>query len=195
MTNTRSVMVRTYPHSGELRPAWGRTLSTSLLAIYLNDHLAAATGAHELAKRAAASNRDSDDGTFLATLAGEIEADRQSLLELMRALDIGIDRLKVVGGWGAEKLGRLKLNGRVLGYSPLSRVVELEVLALGIGGKLALWHTLAQLRPATKALAEFDLQRLILRAERQLEETEQHRRRASLEAFGSTDAATSAAAS
>jgi hypothetical protein len=30
----------------------------------------------------------------------------------MRELDVGVDRAKVRGGWAAEKLGRLKLNGR-----------------------------------------------------------------------------------
>lgn len=36
----------------------------------------------------------------------------------------------------AEKLGRLKPNGQLHGYSPLSRVIELEGLYLGISGKL-----------------------------------------------------------
>ena len=42
----------------------------------------------------------------------------------------------------AEKLGRLKPNGQILGYSPLSRLVELETLALGITGKRSLWEAL-----------------------------------------------------
>jgi hypothetical protein len=116
----------------------------SLLAIYLNDHLAAATGARELARRAAASNEGSAYGSFLARLAGELEEEGEALRALMRALDVGVDRLKVLGGWSAEKLGRLKLNGRLLGYSPLSRVVELDVLALGVTGKArALAHARA----------------------------------------------------
>jgi hypothetical protein len=160
----------------------GRRVCTSLLEIYLNDHLAGALGVRELARRAAGANGDSEYGTFLARLSGEIEADRQSLLEVMRTLGIGIDRLKLLGGWGAEKLGRLKLNGRLLGYSPLSRVVELEVLSLGIAGKLTLWHTLEHLEQP--ALAEFDFQHLIARGEEQLRELERHRLRASEEAFG-----------
>jgi hypothetical protein len=43
------------------------------------------------------------------------------------------------------KLGRLKLNGQLRGYSPLSRLLELEGLGMGITGKLGLWKSLAEL--------------------------------------------------
>lgn len=156
----------------------------SLLAIYLNDHLAAATGARELARRAAGSNRGSDYGSFLEQLAVDLEEDRQSLMAVMRALEVGVDRLKVLGGWGAEKLGRLKLNGRLLSYSPLSRVVELEVLALGISGKLALWRALEFLALDWPELADLELDQHVLRAQRQLDGVEAQRLLAVAEAFG-----------
>ncbi len=154
-----------------------------MLAIYLNDHLAAATAGRELARRAARSNRASSYGAFLERLADEIDEDRESLLAIMRALQFGANRLKVAGAWGAEKLGRLKLNGRLLGYSPLSRLLELEVLVLGVTGKLALWHTLESLKRDETALGEFDLARLIERAGTQLDQLETHRQRAIAEAF------------
>ena len=40
---------------------------------------------------------------------------------------------EAVAGVG-EKVGRLKLNGQIRGYSPLSRVLELEALAVGVPG-------------------------------------------------------------
>ena len=101
----------------------------------------------------------------------------------MEALDVGTDRLKVLGGWGAEKLGRFKLNGRFFSYSPLSRVVELEALALGVRGKLAMWNALRELRDELPQLHDFDLDGLITRAESQLERLESHRLRAAGEAF------------
>jgi hypothetical protein len=154
-----------------------------LLEIYLNDHLAAATGGRDLARRAAASNRGSDYGPFLQRLAEEIAEDRESLVAIMRALEVKIDPLKVLAGWGAEKVGRLKLNGRLLGYSPLSRLVELETLAAGVYAKLALWRSLQQLEPEGLAAAGGVLAELVARAERQLEELELHRRRATAEAL------------
>jgi hypothetical protein len=156
-----------------------------LLEIYLNDHLAGATVARDLARRAASSNRGSEYGPFLERLAGEIAEDRESLVTIMRALNVKVDPLKVLVGWGAEKLGRLKLNGRLLGYSPLSRLVELETLSLGVHGKLALWRSLQQLEPTLLGTADGLLAELVERAQRQLEELELHRRGACNEALTS----------
>jgi hypothetical protein len=166
-----------------LRPRICNGARSVLLAIYLNDHLAAATTARELARRTAASNRGSDYGPFLAELAEQIEIDRKALLGIMDRLSVGVDRIKVIGGWGAEKLGRFKLNGRVLGYSPLSRLVELELLELGVNGKLALWRSLQragadEFPPGAPGLAA-----LVSRAEHQLEQLEAHRLRAAAEAL------------
>lgn len=101
----------------------------------------------------------------------------------MRALDVDVDRIKVALGWGAEKLGRLKLNGRLFGYSPLSRLVELEALILGARGKLAMWVALKELQPAAARTARVDLDRLSARAEKQLLGLEQQRLRAVPEAL------------
>ena len=60
----------------------------------------------------------------------------------MDRLGVRKDPLKPAAAWMAEKLGRLKLNGQLSGYSPLSRVVELEGLHIGITGKLELWKAL-----------------------------------------------------
>ena len=56
-----------------------------------------------------------------------------------------------------EKAGRLKMNGELFEYSPLSRLVEFEGLTLGVTGKLSLWKVLEQLTddiPELKALTE-----------------------------------------
>ncbi len=155
-----------------------------LLAIYLNDHLAGATAGRALARRSAASNEGSSYGQFLTGLAAEIGDDRDSLLGLMRDLDVRVDRLKVIGGWAAEKAGRLKLNGRLLSYSPLSRVLELEGLMLGVRGKLGLWRALSEIEIDRPALSGTELSRLSDRAQDQLDGLEGHRLRAAAEAFG-----------
>jgi hypothetical protein len=144
------------------------------LATYLNDHLLGATLGTELARRAAGENEGSELGEFLAELAREIDDDRETLLAVMGELGVKADRLKVAAGWSAEKLGRLKPNAQLRGYSPLSPLVELEGLLIGIQGKLAMWRALAQVaeevglgRPRMEALAE--------RAERQQADVERHR--------------------
>ena len=140
----------------------------NLLAIYLNDHLAGATGGLELARRAAAANPEGELGAFLDELAREVAEDRDALRSLMSRLGVNEDHVKVVAGWTAEKLGRLKLNGHLLSYSPLSRLVELEALALGVTGKLAMWRALERVSRADPRIAEYvDLPALIARAEKQ----------------------------
>jgi hypothetical protein len=151
------------------------------LAIYLNDHLAGSTAGIELVKRAASSNEGTELGAFLVRLTAEVDEDRQALIEAMDRLGVSRDHMKVTGGWLAEKAGRLKLNGRVLGYSPLSRLIELDGLHIGINGKIAAWTALKQAN--VKELAGFDLDRLIERAERQLSELEPFRRDAAAAAL------------
>jgi hypothetical protein len=146
---------------------------STLLAIYLNDHLAGSTVGVELARRARGSNEGTDLGDFLTELTAEIEADRETLGEVMQAVAADRDRIKVAGAWVGEKAGRLKPNGHLLGYSPLSRVVELEGLRLGIEGKACLWRMLREI--ADPRLSEFDFDALIARAERQRDELELHR--------------------
>ena len=158
-------------------------LDRKLLATYLNDHLAGSTVGLELAKRARRSNEDNDYGEVLTRVAREIEEDREALQKLMDALEIGRDRPKLLAAWTAEKFGRLKPNGRVLSYSPLSRLVELEALGLGISGKLSLWQTLAELAGEDVRLDPAELARLAERAERQRTEVSELRLRAAHEAL------------
>jgi hypothetical protein len=136
-----------------------------LLAIYLNDHLAGATGGVEIARRSRASNRGTKLGETLAEVCAEIEADRATLERVMEALGVKRSHPKVATAWATEKLGRLKLNGRLTGYSPLSRLIELEMLHIGITGKIQLWQSLDETQIA--GLAQFDLPDLIKRAESQ----------------------------
>jgi hypothetical protein len=152
--------------------------SSELLPIYLNDHLTGATMGRELAWRAAGANKGTEFGDFLAELASQIEADRALLKDVMARLDVSEDRLKVSAGWVAEKVGRLKLNGRLTDYSPLSRVLELEGLAVGVRGKLCLWRVLAALAPDEPRIVEVDFVHLIERAEAQLAGIDTHHVRA-----------------
>jgi hypothetical protein len=154
-----------------------------LLRIYLQDHLAVSTGGAELARRARGANEGTSYGEPLAKLADDIEADRRSLESIMDDLGFGADRAKNVAAWAAEKAGRLKLNGQIKGYSPLSRHVEIEGLVTGVNGKLSMWRTLRDLADSVPELDSARLDRLIERAERQIETLHELRSRAGREAF------------
>jgi hypothetical protein len=155
-----------------------------LLAIYLNDHLAGATLGVELTLRAARENTGSELGVFLRqVLLPEIREDRQTLERLMGWLGIARSRPKVAAAWAAEKVGRLKLNGELTRYSPLSRLLELESLAVGIEGKRALWLALEATADSGEPVEGFDFRALAERAESQRQRLETHRLAAASDAL------------
>jgi hypothetical protein len=156
----------------------GMFLSSELLPIYLNDHFAAATAGCELARRAAGSNEGTEFGPYLKEFAGEAEADRSLLEDIMVRLGISRDSLKTGAFWLGEKLGRLKLNGRLVEYSPLSRVIEIEGLIAGSHARKNLWRTLAAAAPSEARIADVDFVRQVERVDEQLEALEAHHGRA-----------------
>lgn len=142
-----------------------------LLNIYLNDHLAGSTAGVELARRLRGSNADDPEfGPALAELCAEIEADREALKTAMDRLGVGQSRVKPLAARLGERLGRLKLNGQLRGYSPLSRLDELELLQVGVVGKRRLWRALEHTHSAD--LSGIDLGALAERATGQLKRLE-----------------------
>lgn len=159
-------------------------MNDSLLGIYLNDHLAGATAGTDLAKRLATAERAWSGGAELERLAGEIARDRQSLIDLMRELDVPVRRYKVWAAWAMEKAGRLKLNGRLVGRSPLSRVLELELMQLGVEGKVSGWRTLRTRAETDRRLDTGRLDTLLTRGREQADQLERLRVRAVTDVFG-----------
>jgi hypothetical protein len=137
-----------------------------LLDIYLDDHWAGAAAGVELAKRIAGSNRSTPWHADLARVAAAIDDDREVLARLRDRRGRPRSTLKRTLALVGERIGRLKLNGRLLRYSPLSRVVELEMLMAGVQAKQLMWRTL---RATDRASFDVSLGELERRAEQQLE--------------------------
>jgi hypothetical protein len=154
-----------------------------LLGTYLNDHLAGSIVGRSLAQRIARRNSDNEYGPPMAEITGEIEQDQEELRRIMTRLDVRQKQLRLGVAWAVEKVTRLKPNGRLVGYSPLSRVLELEGLVMGITGKLELWRTLDQLEDGNPALDETHIRELIRRAESQRDRLEDLRLKAAAEAM------------
>jgi transaldolase len=154
-----------------------------LLAIYLNDHFSGATGGLELFRRAAQAQQGAGGETPLAELTRQVEQDRESLAQIMTDLGVSIDGSKVALGWLAEKAGRLKPNGRLFSRSPLSDVLELESMLLGVQGKAACWRTLRALAETDPRLYPDHLDTLLERAERQSQILEEMRTAAATRTF------------
>jgi hypothetical protein len=150
------------------------------LGIYLQDQLALGMLWRETAWRAQRSNAGSEVGDALEIVATGITEDVETFKQIMRRLDVRENAFKTGAAHAAERLGRLKPNGQFRGYSPLSRFVELEFLAMGIDGKKLLWTTLRDLAGLAERLPETDFDTLIERAERQRAALEPHRRQAGI---------------
>jgi hypothetical protein len=145
-------------------------MTSRLLRIYLQDHHAASTGGVALARRALGPHHP---------VAEQIARDREALEDVMRQLSIKRSAIKVGVVRVAERAGRLKLNGTLFKRSPLSFVVELETLVVGVRGKEALWTALQR----ADVSLEDDLQELVESARAQGAELEALRLSAAARAF------------
>jgi hypothetical protein len=146
-------------------------MASRLLRIYLQDHHAASAGGVALARRALGPQHP---------VAEQIARDREALERVMRQLSIAPSAIKIGVVRLAESAGRLKLNGTLFKRSPLSGVVELETLVVGVRGKEALWTALQN---ADVGL-EDDLEALAESARAQGAELEALRLSAAARAFG-----------
>lgn len=137
-----------------------------------------------LARRASASisgpGRDE-----LLSVAREIEQDLSSLESIMDAVGVSSSAIKDTLAAVAERVGRLKGNGRLFERSRLSDVFELEMLVAGITAKEALWRSLSLTQISQAELGGADLGQLIERARRQRESVENWRQAAAKRTFGS----------
>lgn len=138
-------------------------MATHALEVYLKDHLAGSVAGRELAART------------MPDIALEIEEDQIILESLMGELGISPTRSKGFALWLAEKLSRPKQP---------EGLFALEMLALGIQGKIALWRALEQVADTEPHVGALDLDHLIQRAEHQFAEVERERLRKADQLFG-----------
>jgi hypothetical protein len=153
------------------------------LNTYLNDHLAGSVLALELLGKAQEQNAGTPLEGVLARLHDEIEADQAVLKDVIARLGGGENPVKKAVAWMGEKLARLKTDNAPFQYTDLTRLEELELLLLGVRGKLALWEVLEELAATDERLTGFDFGQLSARAREQLGEIERQRRNAARLAF------------
>ena len=150
METVRRVLDAAHLHSG------------SLLGIYLNDHRGGSAGGVALARRSQSNNQGSPLGDELAVIVRALEHDAATLSAIAARLSVPDDPIKRAFARAGELVGRLKTNGRLTAYSPLSRLLELEMLLAGIDAKRSLWRSLNTL--AIGELSDFDFEELEQRA-------------------------------
>ena len=147
-----------------------------MLDTYLNDHLAGAAAGVELAQRIEEDAQETPAGPLVTGLADQIEADRQTLKELMDYLGIEEEKGKQAIGWVAEKMSRLRLNRAATGSQDLALLLTMETLAAGIEGKRCLWQSLQVVAEVDPSQEGLDLDTLLARVDEQRNRLEQARR-------------------
>jgi hypothetical protein len=143
------------------------------LATYLHDHLAGADFAIDLLGQMKDRHPDQPLGQFAAHLLGEVTQDRDTLQNLAEKVGSGTNTLKEFTAWVGEKASRVKLGAGVKGE--FGTFEALEFLALGVQGKLSLWHALVVVAALDARLNGLDLEQLIARAEAQYAQVEEQR--------------------
>jgi len=121
------------------------SLDGRLLAIYIRDHHALLIALRELAHRMRGAARPEDRPGFADEVLQTTDDDLSAIEEFLRRLDSAPSRSRHAAVWTAEKIGRLKLNGRLIRPSPLSAVTELEGCRLLLESNRALWSAVASL--------------------------------------------------
>jgi hypothetical protein len=153
------------------------------LRIYLSDHLALMVGELELAVRCRSANNGTALGEFLSRLETEIGLQKAIVDEVLERIGGKESRLKNSAAWIAEKLGRFKLNGSLLKYSDLSRLVELEALAAASLERTILWQTLDLVLKSDARSVDYRFDKMRDRSQGFLDELNEHHRTAASWAF------------
>lgn len=112
--------------------------------LYLDARLAVAEGWIALVRRMARENHGTDLGADLQELLGDLLDEPPVLRSMLLQVGGREHRLKQRLARWAERLGRLRRNGSVLRYSPLSRLDEIEGLAAALTLRAEMWESLVQ---------------------------------------------------
>jgi hypothetical protein len=150
------------------------------LHTYLNDHLAGSVAAIELLDDLIEHHSEDRFGKIFRDLRDEIEADQETLRNLIRKLGAEESAVRKAGAWLAEKFSRVKIGDA---HDSAELLQALEGLALGISGKQLLWRSLAAIEANFPALQGSDFSELEKRAHDQFERVERLRMQMVRETF------------
>jgi molybdopterin synthase sulfur carrier subunit len=143
------------------------------LASYLHDHLAGSNFAIELLKNLKEEHAGEPLGDFAAAELPLLLEDRGIVQEIADRTEAPSSPVKEAATWLAEKASRFKLR------HPSSREFgdfeALELLAIGVHGRVGLWRALARLATGESSLGEHDFDALANRAQQQHDRVEEQR--------------------
>lgn len=119
------------------------TIDRGVLRTYLADHLTGATAGLGRATRMAEVYADSEIGPELRRLADEIQEEHDHVESLIDRLDLRQPRVLRLAAKAAEVVARLKPGGRGPYPSPMTPMLEVELLRGAVNAKVGMWEALA----------------------------------------------------
>jgi len=144
------------------------SVDAKLLGLYLSDHLAGATAGVGRIERMAKDFTDTPVRGQLEGLVADLRRERELLAGLIHDLGARQRPGRQAGAWLAEHAGRLKLNGRLLSRSPMTLVLESELMRAAVLAKIGVWQTLEELAPQL-GLEQSTFTRLVANGHAQIE--------------------------
>jgi hypothetical protein len=130
------------------------------LNTYLQDHLAGARFAIDLLKGLSAQTSNLAVARFAACLLEAVSADCQTLQDVVDRSGGEKHHLKEMAAWAAQKASRFKLDLT----EPVGVFESIEMLTLGVQGKLALWNALRVIQLTDVRLQDLKIDELTARA-------------------------------
>lgn len=119
-------------------------ISRDLLELYLSDHLTGATAGSSRIARMATDFVDTPVFAQLGELADQISAERDFLERLINDLGMQQKSYRQAVAWVGERIGRLKGNGKVISRSPMTMLLETELMRGAVNAKLGVWESLRE---------------------------------------------------
>lgn len=142
------------------------------LAAYLHDHLAGSNFAIELLKNLEQRHAGDPLAAFAAAELPLLLEDRLIVQGIVDRIGAEAPTLKEAAAWVAEKASRFKLKHP--GSRAYGAFESLELLAIGVHGRVALWRALALMR-GDERLGDHEFDALAARAQQQHDRVEQQR--------------------
>ena len=155
------------------------------IVTYLHDHLAGSHFAIELLDLLSEQYRGDELGDFAVALNAEIKEDQEKLKRIIELVGSTRVDLAEITGWLGEKASQFKLR-RDKSQRGVGTFEALEILTLGIRGKLALWQVLPIIREMDGRIPDFNYGNLAMRAHEQYARVEGQRRKTALATFSRT---------
>ena len=127
---------------GEFGRHADQTADRELIELYLSDHLTGATAGLERIERMEEAFADTPVFRQISEVADKIRRERALLVQIIDDLGLKRKPYRQALAWLGEHAGRVKLNNRIISRSPMTLVLEAELMRSAVMGKLGGWQAL-----------------------------------------------------